>query len=211
MSPSRKTMPCNQSRNTSCSRSSSSCSALSVVSAAINLLVLRFLTLNTEDERRDEAEAALTARRPRQAGGRCDHRQRVGDQRRRWWTASLPKAIILMQCPVCSCTCYGNPRRRNFFSDSHSKSDSRRKKSFLRRESSSLMMMTVTESAGRSSRTRGALFVPSNARVYARKASTFSTASAAPAYYRHYQDDQDEGRVLAIEEEDLPSGFLRSG
>lgn len=31
---------------------------LSVVSAAINLLVLRFLTLNTEDERRDEAEAA---------------------------------------------------------------------------------------------------------------------------------------------------------
>lgn len=34
---------------------------LSVVSAAINLLVLRFLTLNTEDERRDEAEAALSA------------------------------------------------------------------------------------------------------------------------------------------------------
>ncbi|KAI2803451.1 Potassium channel sub K member 9 [Blomia tropicalis] len=34
---------------------------LSVVSAAINLLVLRFLTLNTEDERRDEAEAATAA------------------------------------------------------------------------------------------------------------------------------------------------------
>lgn len=34
---------------------------LSVVSGGINLLVLRFLTVNTEDERRDEAEAALTA------------------------------------------------------------------------------------------------------------------------------------------------------
>ena len=30
---------------------------LSVVSAGMNLLVLRFLTMNTEDERRDEAEA----------------------------------------------------------------------------------------------------------------------------------------------------------
>ncbi|KAH9405555.1 Potassium channel sub K member 9 [Tyrophagus putrescentiae] len=34
---------------------------LSVVSAAINLLVLRFLTLNTEDERRDEADARTAA------------------------------------------------------------------------------------------------------------------------------------------------------
>ncbi|KAH8027753.1 hypothetical protein HPB51_009420 [Rhipicephalus microplus] len=34
---------------------------LSVVSAAMNLLVLRFLTMNTEDERRDEAEAQCAA------------------------------------------------------------------------------------------------------------------------------------------------------
>lgn len=35
---------------------------LTVVSAAMNLLVLRFLTMNTEDERRDEQEAQMAAR-----------------------------------------------------------------------------------------------------------------------------------------------------
>jgi potassium channel subfamily K protein len=35
---------------------------LTVVSAAMNLLVLRFLTMNTEDERREELEAAAAAR-----------------------------------------------------------------------------------------------------------------------------------------------------
>lgn len=35
---------------------------LTVVSAAMNLLVLRFLTMNTEDERKDELEAATAAR-----------------------------------------------------------------------------------------------------------------------------------------------------
>ncbi|XP_061181574.1 two pore potassium channel protein sup-9-like [Saccostrea echinata] len=34
---------------------------LTVISAAMNLLVLRFLTMNTEDERRDEIEAAVAA------------------------------------------------------------------------------------------------------------------------------------------------------
>ena len=34
---------------------------LTVISAAMNLLVLRFLTMNTEDERRDELEAAAAA------------------------------------------------------------------------------------------------------------------------------------------------------
>lgn len=34
---------------------------LTVISAAMNLLVLRFLTLNSEDERRDELEAAIAA------------------------------------------------------------------------------------------------------------------------------------------------------
>ncbi|KAK2154611.1 hypothetical protein LSH36_263g03010 [Paralvinella palmiformis] len=35
---------------------------LTVVSAAMNLLVLRFLTMNTEDERKDELEAAAASR-----------------------------------------------------------------------------------------------------------------------------------------------------
>lgn len=34
---------------------------LTIISAAMNLLVLRFLTMNTEDERRDELEAAVAA------------------------------------------------------------------------------------------------------------------------------------------------------
>lgn len=35
---------------------------LTVISAAMNLLVLRFLTLNTEDEKRDQREAKLAAK-----------------------------------------------------------------------------------------------------------------------------------------------------
>jgi hypothetical protein len=35
---------------------------LTVLSAAMNLLVLRFLTMNTEDERRDERQARLAAK-----------------------------------------------------------------------------------------------------------------------------------------------------
>lgn len=180
---------------------------LSVVSAAINLLVLRFLTLNTEDERRDEAEAALTAAgRVRLDGDVITGNESVisGDDGDGMPAESNnPDALS-----VCSCTCYGNPRRRNFFTDAYSKSESRRRQSLLRRDSSSLMMMRVAESStGESnSHARGALFPQSNQTVYARRASTFSTASAAPAYFRHYQDDQNEGRVLAIEEEeDLPS------
>lgn len=110
---------------------------------------------------------------------------------------------------VCSCTCYGTPRRGGIFPDYPSSGSRwRRRKSLLRRDSSSLMMMTVAESSRRSTtHARGSnIVLPSNAAaVYARKGSTFSTASAAPAYYRHYVDDQDDGRVLAIEEEDLPS------
>ncbi|KAL3891843.1 hypothetical protein ACJMK2_004088 [Sinanodonta woodiana] len=37
---------------------------LTVISAALNLLVLRFLTMNTKDERRDELEAATAAQNP---------------------------------------------------------------------------------------------------------------------------------------------------
>lgn len=35
---------------------------LTVISAAMNLLVLRFLTMNTEDEKRDQREAKLAAK-----------------------------------------------------------------------------------------------------------------------------------------------------
>lgn len=170
---------------------------LSVVSAAINLLVLRFLTLNTEDERRDEAAAALTA------AGRVHLEGDVitgnecmpGDD-----GVSVPgdgdNADVVS---VCSCTCYGNPRGRSFLPDYGPGSGSRRRKSLLKRESSSLMMMTVAGPETSSG------LRPSNASCYARKGSTFSTASAAPAYYRQYADDQEDGQVLAIEEEDLPS------
>jgi hypothetical protein len=180
---------------------------LSVVSAAINLLVLRFLTLNTEDERRDEAEAALTAAgRVRLEGDVITGNESIisGDDGDALPVESDNPDVV----SVCSCTCYGNPRgKRNFFPDyksnARSKKHKKKTKALLRRESSSLMMMTETELTGASNRNRSALFATSNARVYGRKASTFSTASAAPAFARYYQDDdQDEGRVLAIEEEE---------
>ncbi|GIY92101.1 potassium channel subfamily K member 3 [Caerostris extrusa] len=48
----------------------------------MNLLVLRFMTMNTEDERRDEAEAQTAAKKP-----------------------SVDEVTS-----VCSCTCYGHRR-----------------------------------------------------------------------------------------------------
>ncbi|RWS28224.1 two pore potassium channel protein sup-9-like protein [Leptotrombidium deliense] len=91
---------------------------LSVVSAAINLLVLRFLTLNTEDERRDEAEAALTA---------------AGAVRLEGDVITANGSIISGHGPelattpdsddvasVCSCTCYNarysRDRRKSLYS-----------------------------------------------------------------------------------------------
>lgn len=78
---------------------------LSVVSAAINLLVLRFLTLNTEDERRDEAEAALTA---------ADAVRLEGDvitANGSIISGHGPDAVVSDSddiASVCSCTCYNN-------------------------------------------------------------------------------------------------------
>ena len=46
---------------------------LTVVSSAMNLLVLRFLTMNTDDERRDELEAAAAAREALCLEGRSKH------------------------------------------------------------------------------------------------------------------------------------------
>lgn len=86
---------------------------LSVVSAAMNLLVLRFMTMNTEDERRDEAEAQSAA----QGAVRLE-----GD------VITADGSIISGHDPnlssevdeitsVCSCTCYGHRRTpRNGYS-----------------------------------------------------------------------------------------------
>ena len=189
---------------------------LSVVSAAINLLVLRFLTLNTEDERRDEAEAALTA-----AGRvRLEGDVITGNDGS---IASLddgnglpPESDNLETASVCSCTCYGKPMRRKSFLIPNS---GRRDRGLLRRESSSLRMIAVSGPEGMSNRPGGTIFEETTiVQRSGRKASTFSTSSAAPAFYRHYlpQDDEEddvwtERRVVqAIEEEDLPSGSYDS-
>ncbi|OTF73970.1 two pore potassium channel protein sup-9-like protein, partial [Euroglyphus maynei] len=90
---------------------------LSVVSAAINLLVLRFLTLNTEDERRDEAEAATAAQSAVRLegdvitangsilGSEEQLQKRDGEK---YTGAGLNDENI----SVCSCTCYGNSSTR---------------------------------------------------------------------------------------------------
>jgi len=58
---------------------------LAVVSAAMNLLVLRFLTMNTEDERRDELRMLIAAAAVRQLSGELD--DLVVDGRRRSTTS----------------------------------------------------------------------------------------------------------------------------
>ncbi|XP_013773310.1 two pore potassium channel protein sup-9-like [Limulus polyphemus] len=91
---------------------------LSVVSAAMNLLVLRFLTMNTEDERRDEAEAQSAA----QEAVRLE-----GD------VITANGSIISGHGPdasdsddatsVCSCTCYSlkrTPKHRHSLRSSSS-------------------------------------------------------------------------------------------
>ncbi|XGW12203.1 hypothetical protein V3C99_013136 [Haemonchus contortus] len=75
---------------------------LTVISAAMNLLVLRFLTMNTEDERRDEQEARLAARGlVRVRGGRGD-----SDDDFESPVAGIP---LSDNVSVCSCSCYQLP------------------------------------------------------------------------------------------------------
>ncbi|UXI21139.1 ADAM 17-like protease [Sarcoptes scabiei] len=90
---------------------------LSVVSAAINLLVLRFLTLNTEDERRDEAEAATAAQTAVRLEGDVitangsilgsEEQLQKGDA-----SAFTGSGLNDDNISVCSCTCYGNSSTR---------------------------------------------------------------------------------------------------
>ncbi|KJH40370.1 hypothetical protein DICVIV_13679 [Dictyocaulus viviparus] len=75
---------------------------LTVISAAMNLLVLRFLTMNTEDENRDEQEAKLAARglvrvRSGDASSKDDYDSPIG---------GLP---LSDNVSLCSCSCYRLP------------------------------------------------------------------------------------------------------
>lgn len=79
---------------------------LTVVSAAMNLLVLRFLTMNTEDERRDEQEAQLAAR------GLVRVEGDIITANGALTGSGPPKADTLSDsdaASVCSCSCYQLP------------------------------------------------------------------------------------------------------
>ncbi|CAD6198780.1 unnamed protein product [Caenorhabditis auriculariae] len=70
---------------------------LTVISAAMNLLVLRFLTMNTEDERRDEQEALLASQGLVRVGRTPDDMDSDGH---------LP---ISDNVSIASCSCYQLP------------------------------------------------------------------------------------------------------
>ena len=73
---------------------------LTVVSGVMNLLVLRFLTMNTEDERRDEVEAAAAA----QQAVRLDGDVITANGNVMTVQQELPEYSDLTS--VCSCSCY---------------------------------------------------------------------------------------------------------
>ncbi|XP_067008522.1 two pore potassium channel protein sup-9 [Anabrus simplex] len=81
---------------------------LAIVAASLNLLVLRFVTMNTEDERRDEAEALQAAQGAVRlegdvitANGSILSGQPGGDS----------NSITEDAASVCSCSCYPNQSR----------------------------------------------------------------------------------------------------
>ncbi|KAJ8321568.1 hypothetical protein KUTeg_000879 [Tegillarca granosa] len=71
-----------------------------MISAAMNLLVLRFLTMNTEDERRDEIEAAVAA----QTAVRLDGDIITSNGNVVSGAQERPEYNDLIS--VCSCSCY---------------------------------------------------------------------------------------------------------
>ena len=79
---------------------------LTVVSAAMNLLVLRFMTMNTEDERRQELEAAAAARTAVRLEGDVitANGSIISGQQQ-----EIPEYSDLTS--VCSCSCYNFPSR----------------------------------------------------------------------------------------------------
>lgn len=78
---------------------------LAMISAAMNLLVLRFLTMNTEDERRDELEAAVAAQNATHLEGDIITSNGtvhvVSNAQERQAAAEYSEVIS-----VCSCSCY---------------------------------------------------------------------------------------------------------
>ncbi|VDM94588.1 unnamed protein product, partial [Onchocerca ochengi] len=100
---------------------------LTVISAAMNLLVLRFLTMNTLDETRDKQEAQLAARglvrvskhlgqesyqckrlsfikRPYYRGNSEKYGRKDEEQEK-----DIPKSIDFENVSICSCSCYQLP------------------------------------------------------------------------------------------------------
>ncbi|KAK3575993.1 hypothetical protein CHS0354_007530 [Potamilus streckersoni] len=87
---------------------------LTVISAAMNLLVLRFLTMNTEDERRDELEAAAAAQNAVRLDGDVitSNGNVVSNAQER------PEQNEIIS--VCSCSCYKWRSNREKVYDRHS-------------------------------------------------------------------------------------------
>jgi len=100
---------------------------LAILSAAMNLLVLRFLTMNTEDERKDELEAVVASRTavrldgdvitsnrkgggPRSVGGMEALLQKHREQQQQTLRDTTEYTD---RTSVCSCTCYNF--RSNYF------------------------------------------------------------------------------------------------
>lgn len=86
---------------------------LVLVGAAMNLLVLRFLTLNTEDEKRDKREAKLAERGLVRIGslkGRRKYSSRSESEEPTGMIESLAQIPVEAEtASVCSCSCYELP------------------------------------------------------------------------------------------------------
>nr|KAG5710850.1 hypothetical protein BaRGS_027001 [Batillaria attramentaria] len=67
---------------------------LTVISAAMNLLILRFLTMNTVDERREEMEAAAAARGAVRLEGRVEEGQTPVFRHQGPWEDLLTSAAL---------------------------------------------------------------------------------------------------------------------
>ncbi|XP_072152496.1 two pore potassium channel protein sup-9 [Bemisia tabaci] len=80
---------------------------LAIVAACLNLLVLRFVTMNTEDERRDEAEALQAAQ------GAVSLEGDVITANGSILSVQIGESSSLVESnSVCSCNCGGWTRRR---------------------------------------------------------------------------------------------------
>ncbi|CAD5212007.1 unnamed protein product [Bursaphelenchus okinawaensis] len=120
-------------------------SGLTVISAAMNLLVLRFLTLNTEDEKRDQREQKLAERgfvSIRSLDGRRKYSNSLSNssddslnssptRRRR---LALPKTADADTISVCSCSCYQVPYNRVMSKRDGSKRSSRKRRSSRKKQ-----------------------------------------------------------------------------